>query len=464
MSRLHGTAFERPGDTAALGGLTQTPQSVPGVAAFVRFASKLDAKVQVVQVVSATTLQSAATATVTDFAAVISSKLPLFIGVIFDLGFVLLLVALRSLLVPATAALMNLLAAAASFGVLVALFQWGWGSEALGLGRAGTIEAFVPRDHARRAGPALHGLPGVSRQPWAREWAHTRDHRHSIIIGHATPGRVITAAAAIMMGVFVAFVFGGQRIIAEFGMGLAGPAPSFSRARGEVAEERPSGRERLVGAPLDLGGALSHVHDSRVLIQILQVDLDVDGSATNARHRRLHGHCKLARGDRVEAGAQATRQLEDLETGLGRGQRHVGRAPSGGGNGGVACHALLRGVLGQAVGLGDLEVGVGVGIDGGEEPSPYGLRGGTGGPQFLLRSLDALRSHRQPTHHADECGGHGAGVGGNASAPGSRQRLSDLARVVAERKVDQSPSGTVRRWLGRPLERSCGDLIDIRFD
>ena len=53
------------------------------------------------------------------------------------------------------------------------------------------------------------------------EWVHTHDNRHSIITGQATTGRVITAAAAIMMCVFVAFVFGGQRVIAEFGIGLA---------------------------------------------------------------------------------------------------------------------------------------------------------------------------------------------------------------------------------------------------
>ena len=166
-------------------------------------------------------LVGGATAIFDDFAAVISSKLPLFIGVIIGLGFLLLLVAFRSLLVPATAAVMNLLAAAASFGVLVAFFQWGWGSEALGLGRAGPIEAFLPVIMLA----VLFGLSMdyqvflVSRMH--EEWVHTRDNRHSIVTGQATTGRVITAAAAIMMGVFVAFVFGGQRVIAEFGIGLA---------------------------------------------------------------------------------------------------------------------------------------------------------------------------------------------------------------------------------------------------
>jgi RND superfamily putative drug exporter len=237
-------------DTAALGRLTQTLGSVPGVAAVVPFPSKPGAKAQVVQVVPTSAPQDAATselishlrehvipaaekgsglhvlvggstATFDDFAAVISSKLPLFIGVIIGLGFLLLLVAFRSLLVPATAAVMNLLAAAASFGVLVAFFQWGWGSEALGLGRAGPIEAFLPVIILA----VLFGLSMdyqvflVSRMH--EEWVHGHDNRYAVTTGQATTGRVITAAAAIMISVFAAFVFGGQRIIAEFGIGLA---------------------------------------------------------------------------------------------------------------------------------------------------------------------------------------------------------------------------------------------------
>jgi RND superfamily putative drug exporter len=123
--------------------------------------------------------------------------------------------------VPATAAVMNLLAAAASFGVIVAFFQWGWGSNLLGLGKAGPVEAFLPVIMLA----VLFGLSMdyqvflVSRMH--EEWVHTHDNRHSVILGQATTGRVITAAAAIMIAVFTAFVFGGQRVIAEFGVGLA---------------------------------------------------------------------------------------------------------------------------------------------------------------------------------------------------------------------------------------------------
>jgi RND superfamily putative drug exporter len=239
-----------PADAAALTRLTQTLGSEKGVAAVVPFPSLPGAKVAVVQVIPATAPQDAgtsdliihlrsdvipaaekgsslqvlvggSTAIFDDFAAIITSKLPLFIGVIVGLGFLLLLIAFRSLLVPATAAAMNLLAAAASFGVVVALFQWGWGSDFLGLGRAGPVEAFLPVIMLA----VLFGLSMdyqvflVSRMH--EEWVHTHDNSHAVVVGQATTGRVITAAAAIMISVFLAFVFGGQRVIAEFGIGLA---------------------------------------------------------------------------------------------------------------------------------------------------------------------------------------------------------------------------------------------------
>ena len=239
-----------PADTAAFGKLTQTLQRVPGVAAVAPFPSRPGAKVAVVEVIPTTAPQDVhtsdlikhlrstvipaaeqgsglrvlvggATAIFDDFAAIISAKLPLFIGVIVGLGFLLLLVAFRSLLVPATAAVMNLLAAGASFGVVVAFFQWGWGADRLGLGRPGPVEAFLPVIMLA----VLFGLSMdyqvflVSRMH--EEWVHTHDNRHSVILGQATTGRVITAAAAIMISVFAAFVFGGQRVIAEFGIGLA---------------------------------------------------------------------------------------------------------------------------------------------------------------------------------------------------------------------------------------------------
>ena len=155
-----------------------------------------------------------------DFATVIGGKLPLFVGVIIGLGFLLLL-AFRSLLVPATAAVMNLLAAGAAFGVLVAIFQSGWGLPALNLGQAGPIESFLPVLML----PVLFGLSMdyevflVSRI--REEWDVTGDSRQAVITGQATAGRVINAAAAIMICVFSAFILIGLQVIGEFGIGLA---------------------------------------------------------------------------------------------------------------------------------------------------------------------------------------------------------------------------------------------------
>ncbi|WP_419998037.1 MMPL family transporter [Streptomyces boninensis] len=161
------------------------------------------------------------TASYDDFAAVIVGKLPLFAGVVIGLGCLLLLVAFRSIGIPLKAAAMNIAAVAASFGVVVAVFQWGWGSEALGLGGAGPIEPFLPVVMIS----VLFGLSMdyqvflVSRM--YEEWLATRDNRRAVRIGLAETSRVINSAAIIMIAVFGAFVLGGDRIIAMFGIGLA---------------------------------------------------------------------------------------------------------------------------------------------------------------------------------------------------------------------------------------------------
>jgi putative drug exporter of the RND superfamily len=161
------------------------------------------------------------TASFDDFAALTTSKLPLFLGAIIGLSFLLLMLAFRSLLIPATAAVMNLLSGAAAFGVLTAFFEWGWGTSVLGLGKAGPIEAFLPNVMLA----ILFGLSMdyqvflVSRM--TEQWGRTRDAAAAVRIGQTETARVITAAASIMIAVFVAFVFESQRDVAEFGIGLA---------------------------------------------------------------------------------------------------------------------------------------------------------------------------------------------------------------------------------------------------
>ncbi|HEY0169226.1 MAG TPA: MMPL family transporter [Jatrophihabitans sp.] len=161
------------------------------------------------------------TAIFVDFAKVLSAKMPIFFLAVIGLSFLLLMVAFRSLVIPMTAAVMNLLAAAASFGVIVAIFQWGWLSEALGIGGGGPIEAFVPVMFFA----ILFGLSMdyqvflVSRMH--EEWLHTRDNRRSITVGQGETGGIITAAAIIMIAVFGGFVLGDARVIKLFGIGLA---------------------------------------------------------------------------------------------------------------------------------------------------------------------------------------------------------------------------------------------------
>ncbi len=160
------------------------------------------------------------TAIFDDFATVISGKLPLFIGVIILLGCLLLLLAFRSLVIPLTAGIMNLFAAGASFGIVVAMFQWGWGEKLLNIG-SGPIEAFLPVIMLA----ILFGLSMdyqvflVSRMH--EEWVHTKENGKAVIVGQTETGRIITSAALIMITVFSSFVFGGEKVIKEFGIGLA---------------------------------------------------------------------------------------------------------------------------------------------------------------------------------------------------------------------------------------------------
>ncbi|MGW6545593.1 MMPL family transporter [Streptomyces massasporeus] len=156
-----------------------------------------------------------------DFADVIVSKLPVFVGAVIGLGCLLLLLAFRSIGIPLKAAAMNVAAVASAFGVVVAIFQWGWGSELLGLGSAGPIEPFLPVIMVS----VLFGLSMdyqvflVSRM--YEEWLETGDNRRAVRVGLAETSRVINSAAVIMISVFLAFVLSGDRVIAMFGIALA---------------------------------------------------------------------------------------------------------------------------------------------------------------------------------------------------------------------------------------------------
>jgi RND superfamily putative drug exporter len=211
----------QPGAKIAL--MEVYPTTAPGDKATSDLISTLRSSVipQAVSGTPTTVYVSGSVATFYDFAHVLDSKLPEFIGIIIALGCLLLLFAFRSFGIPLTAAVMNLLSAGSSFGVLVAVFEWGHGLGALGLGSSGPIEAFLPVLLLS----ILFGLSMdyqvflVSRMH--EEWTATRDTHRAVRIGQAETGRVISAAATIMICVFISFIFLGQRVVEEFGIGLA---------------------------------------------------------------------------------------------------------------------------------------------------------------------------------------------------------------------------------------------------
>ncbi len=155
-----------------------------------------------------------------DFATVLAHKLPLFIGVVVLLSALLLMVVFRSLVIPLQAAVMNLLSIGASLGVIVVIFQWGWFPGLLGVS-PGPIESFIPvMLFAIVFGLSMdYEVFLVSRIH--EQWTHTHDSRRAVGEGLALTGRVITAAAAIMVCVFLSFVLGEDRVIKEFGLSLA---------------------------------------------------------------------------------------------------------------------------------------------------------------------------------------------------------------------------------------------------
>jgi putative drug exporter of the RND superfamily len=162
-----------------------------------------------------------ATAFSVDTSSKISGRLPFFFATVIGLSMLLLASVFRSIAVPIKAALMNLLSVAATYGILVAVFQWGWGTGLLGIPRTGPIEPALPL----MLFAILFGLSMdyevflLSRV--REEYLRTRDNAASVAHGLASTARVIAAAAAIMVVVFGSFIFAGTKINAEFGLGLA---------------------------------------------------------------------------------------------------------------------------------------------------------------------------------------------------------------------------------------------------
>ncbi len=162
------------------------------------------------------------TASFDDIAAKLQRRLPLFIGVVLALSFLLLMVVFRSIVVPLKAVVMNLLSIGASYGVLVAVFQWGWAKNLIGVGKTGPIESFLPMMmFAILFGLSMDYEVFLLTRMKEEYDRNGNDNREAVANGLAATARVITAAAAIMVCVFGSFVLGDQRVIKEFGLGLA---------------------------------------------------------------------------------------------------------------------------------------------------------------------------------------------------------------------------------------------------
>jgi RND superfamily putative drug exporter len=239
----------RPGDTSVLDRLAATLRRTPGVAAVTAGRVGPSGTVATVSAFPTTSPQSRSTESLVsslrddvippleratgarvyvggftaaqiDFAHVVAAKLWLFVVSVIALSALLLLVVFRSLLIPLQAAAMNVLSIGASLGVVVAVFQWGWLGSLFGI-EGGPIQTFLPvMVFAIVFGLSMdYEVFLVSRIHEA--WVHGASASDSIRLGLTRTGRVVTAAAAVMVVVFASFVLSGDRTIALFGLGLA---------------------------------------------------------------------------------------------------------------------------------------------------------------------------------------------------------------------------------------------------
>jgi putative drug exporter of the RND superfamily len=198
------------------------PKSAPEAAATTSLVKRLRSSElpPVAAATNGTIYVAGATAIQIDLTDVMSSKLPLFIGIVVGLSALLLLVVFRSVVIPLKAAAMNLLSIGAALGVVVAVFQWGWLGGVFGV-KGGPIDAFIPvLLFAIVFGLSMdYEVFLVSRIH--EEWTRRRDPSRAVTHGLASTGRVITAAATIMVFVFLSFVLGSLRPVKLFGLSLA---------------------------------------------------------------------------------------------------------------------------------------------------------------------------------------------------------------------------------------------------
>ena len=160
------------------------------------------------------------TAAADDFASYTSSRLPIFMGAVLLLSFILLMAVFRSLLVPLKAVVMNLLSIGAAYGILVAIFQWGWGKSLLGIGEGGPIEAWAPMMMFAIVFGLSMDYEVFLLSSIRERYDRTGDNSAAVAEGLASTARVITSAALIMAFVFGSFVLSDLRALKLIGLGL----------------------------------------------------------------------------------------------------------------------------------------------------------------------------------------------------------------------------------------------------
>ena len=220
---IAGVAPASVDNEAGVATLVAFPTTAPQDGATVETIERLRAEVipSVLDGSPARAFVGGSTATWSDMSDQVKDRLPLFIAAVVLMSFLLLVVLFRSVLVPLKAALLNLLSIGAAYGVLVMVFQWGWGKDLIGLESTVPIISFIPMFMFA----VLFGLSMdyevflLSRV--REEYNASGDNEASVIRGISSTARVITSAALIMISVFLGFVLGADPLTKMMGLGLA---------------------------------------------------------------------------------------------------------------------------------------------------------------------------------------------------------------------------------------------------
>jgi RND superfamily putative drug exporter len=278
VARVQPASFNETRDTAVL---TVVPETGPADAATESLVHRLRADVRdsLEGDTGARYYVTGNTAAMIDISDKLGDALVPFMALVIGLTVVLLTIVFRSLLVPVKAAIAILISIASSFGVVVAVFQWGWLGGLVGVEESLPIVSFLPM----MMFAILFGL-SMDYEVFIltrihEEYVRTRDARGSVLVGISSSARVITAAALIMISVFAAFVLGDNTVIKMFGLGLATAVfldativrmvivPAVMTLFGERAWRLPAWLDRML-PDLDVEGEhlLEHLerHDAEV--------------------------------------------------------------------------------------------------------------------------------------------------------------------------------------------------------